>query len=109
MHRGDSAQFGEGGSGAFFLAKMCSDYEPIGNLFDKLSRKLADRALIVSDGSNCRISGVRKWRCEESGLDAFTEAQSQDFEQWGWNWKCVGYLGDPYGPTLVWGLTRLEK
>jgi hypothetical protein len=53
MHRGDSR--GEGGSNVYYLANKRCSHEPLSSLFDKLSRKLANRALIVSDGSNSHI------------------------------------------------------
>jgi hypothetical protein len=109
MHRGDGE--GEGGSNVYFLANMPAKYEPLSNLFDKLSRKLANRALIVSDGSNCRIERLRKrdWQREVRGPEAFRESRPSAFTFGGWSWECVGYLGERYGPTLVWGVTRLEK
>jgi hypothetical protein len=109
MHRGDSP--GEGGSNTYYLANMRSSHKPLSNLFDKLSRKLANRALIVSDGSNCDIKEIRKWHLQlrVAGFDAFKQARAQGFDRWGWSWKCVGYLGEGYRPTFIWGLTRLEK
>lgn len=50
VHRGDSP--GESGSNVYFLANRKRDYEPVSNLFNKLACKLADHALIISDGSN---------------------------------------------------------
>jgi hypothetical protein len=109
MHRGDTP--GEGGSNVYYLANQYCSHEPLSNLFDKLSRMLTDRALIVTDGSNCCINRVKRWhwKQEVKGPAAFHEAQAVGFEFGGWSWKCVGFLGNRYGPTLVWGVTRLEK
>ena len=105
MHRGDSP--GERGSNTYYLGYMDSRYEPLRNLFEKLSRKLADRALIVSDGSNCKIRRIKRWHNKSTiGLDAFCEAQAKSFDYGDWRWQCVGYLNRRYGPTLVWGVER---
>jgi hypothetical protein len=57
MHRGDSP--GESGSNVYFLADKKSRHEPCGMLFSKLSVKLADRALIITDGSNTGIKRLK--------------------------------------------------
>jgi hypothetical protein len=63
MHRGDSP--GEGGSKVYFLANMNARHEPCGRLFDKLSRKLADRALIITDGSNTHMKRLKALHRQE--------------------------------------------
>lgn len=103
MHRGDST--GEGGSNVFFLANIKKRYEPLGNLFDKLADRLADRAMIISDGSNTSIPQLRVHR-QATGCDAFSDHHGHEFGFGGFRWCCVGWLGRRYGPTLVWGLTR---
>lgn len=108
MHRGDSR--GEGGSNAFFLANKEKCYEPCSNLYDKLSRRLADRALVISDGSNTSLKVLsRFYRAEMEGSDAYRYHQENgtNFTFGEFQWTCVGWLGKGYGPTLVWGLTRL--
>ena len=70
MHRGDSP--GESGSNVYFLSNKKTDYEPCGNLFDKLAHRLRDRALIVSDGSNSSIRPLRRFHNKsKEGHEAF--------------------------------------
>ncbi|WP_411902303.1 hypothetical protein [Methylorubrum thiocyanatum] len=107
MHRGDSP--GEGGSGSHFLDRRPKRHEPLACLFDKLAAKLQDEALVVSDGSN---SGIRELRTFHNNMEikaprAFEASAGESFERWGFRWRCVGYLGRKYGPTLIWKLTRL--
>jgi hypothetical protein len=115
MHRGDSQ--GEGGSNVWFLANRRRDHEPVSNLWDKISIRLADQSIVVTDGSNCRIRQIRalKRRLREirrsSGratisVDAYNEAKGLQFIYGPFEWKVIGYLKPRYGPTLVWGLTR---
>lgn len=109
MHRGDSP--GEGGSNLYFLANRNARYEPCGRLFDKLASRLTDRALVITDGSNCDLKSLRKriHRARDmSGHEAFRSHQDDGtpFLMRGFHWSCVGWLSKRYGPTLVWGLTR---
>jgi hypothetical protein len=105
MHRGDSP--GESGSNVYFLANKKTDDEPCGNLFDKLSRRLKDRALIISDGSNSSIRQLRRFHNDpKAGSEAFSYHQGRRFAFGGFLWTCVGWLSRKYGPTLVWGLIR---
>ena len=59
IHRGDSQ--GESGSGAYFLGNVELKHEPLSRLFDKLSEKLADTALIVTDGSLTKINFLKSF------------------------------------------------
>ncbi|MCP1542419.1 hypothetical protein [Methylorubrum extorquens] len=107
MHRGDSP--GEGGSGSHFLDRRPKRHEPLACLFDKLAAKLRDEALVISDGSNCGIRELRTFH-NDMVIDApraFEASAGQLFERWGFQWRCVGFLGRKYGPTLLWKLTRL--
>jgi hypothetical protein len=107
MHRGDSP--GEGGSNVYFLANKKARYEPCSNLFDKLARRLKDKALIISDGSNSSIRRRRLRRFHNKpveGREAFSYHQGRTFSFGGFDWTCVGWLSKKNGPTLVWGLTR---
>jgi hypothetical protein len=105
MHCGDSR--GEGGSKVYFLSNMKTNYEPCGNLFDKIGRCLADRALIISDGSNTSIRRLRRFHWKDTqGREAFCHYRDRPFTFWGFHWTCVGWLSRRYGPTLVWGVTR---
>jgi hypothetical protein len=105
MHRGDS--LGESGSNVYFLANKKTVYEPCGNLFDKLARRLKNRALIISDGSNSSIGWLRRFRHKPiEGREAFSYHQGLTFPFGGFDWSCVGWLSRKNGPTLVCGLTR---
>jgi hypothetical protein len=105
MHRGDSP--GEGGSNVYFLANKKTYYEPCGSLFNKLARRLKDRALVISDGSNTNIRQLRRFHSSSTeGRQAFAYHQGRDFDFGGFRWSCVGWLSMKNGPTLVWGLTR---
>ena len=107
VHRGDSP--GEAGSNVFFLANRRRDHEPCSNLFDKLTTKLADRALVVSDGSNVQPSFLRKFHnTGMSGAEAFEKLRHGEFSFGAFSWKCVGYSSRRYGPTLVWAISRRD-
>ena len=107
MHRGDSA--GESGSNVYFLANLPSRYEPCARLFEKLSWCLTDKALIISDGSNACIRNVRKFHDSNlDGCEVFERLREVNFTFGQFRWSCVGWLGRRYGPTLVWGLTRIS-
>ncbi len=106
MHRGDSP--GEGGSNVYYLADCKSRHEPCGRLLTKLTDRLADRAIILSDGSNTRVPQLR--RCHGDPMrsaEAFAKIRGNCFSRNGFRWTCVGYLSNRrYGPTLAWGLER---
>ena len=105
MHRRDS--MGEAGSGVFFLANSNARYEPCGRLFEKLSKILSEKSLVISDGSNSRIPWVSKFHnSDKSGDDAYLHHRGRQYRYCGFQWVCVGWLSNKYGPTLVWGLTR---
>ena len=107
VHRGDSMV--EGGSGVFYLANKKAKYEPLGKLFDKLSTKLADTALIVTDGSNCQAKFLKKFNFynDISGAEAYEYHRDKDYRKWGFIWACVGYLSNKNGPTLIWLVSRI--
>jgi hypothetical protein len=105
VHRGDSQ--GEGGSNVYFLANKKRDHEPVSNLFDKLSRILADPAIVISDGSNAKPNFLKKFhRSQTSGAEAYNDLHKLSFHFGQLDWKCVGYISNLYGPTLVWRVTR---
>jgi hypothetical protein len=105
VHRGDSQ--GEGGSNVYFLANKKRDHEPVSNLFDKLSRKLADPAIVISDGSNAKPNFLKKFhRSQTSGAEAYNDLYKLSFPFGQFDWKCVGYISSRYGPTLVWRVSR---
>jgi hypothetical protein len=108
MHRGDSNN--DGGSGVWFLSNRKARYQPCGLLFDKLATRLADESLIVSDGSNCAIKEVKKFYFKNVTAEhAYNHFQGCNFDFGGFHWRCVGWLGERYGPTLVWGLMRITR
>lgn len=70
MHRGDSV--GEGESSVYFLANKKTRYEPCGNLLDKLSSRLTDQAIVITDSSNTSIGPLRRfYRSKLKGCEAF--------------------------------------
>jgi len=105
VHRGDSP--GESGSNVYFLANRKRDHEPVSDLFNKLACKLADHALIISDGSNVGPKFLKKFHNKNiSGTEASTLLNGKHFYFGEFDWKCVGYVERRYGPTLVWDVTR---
>lgn len=100
VHRSDSA--GEGGSNMWFLANRERSHPPLSRLWDKLSVRLADRAIVVSDGSLTAFSFLKR-NGGESGEEKYhrgASGQERPFE-----WRCVGYMKDRPS-TAIWGLTR---
>jgi hypothetical protein len=97
VHRSDSPA--EGGSNMWFLANRRKDHEPLSNLWDKLSQRLADRAIIVSDGSLTDFRFIHRAK-------QFTELAAIPVTSFGgFEWRCIGVMADR-GKALVWGLTR---
>jgi hypothetical protein len=97
VHRCDST--GESGSNVWFLANMQSDHEPVSNLWDKLSARLADRAIIVSDGSLTQFKFLRR------AMKRGEPSQVPPKVFGGFKWHCIGQMTDGRG-GLVWGLDR---
>ena len=107
MHRGDSP--GEGGSNTYFLADCNSRYAPIGCLLTKLEERLTDRAIVLSDGSNTRLKKLKKLHCQNiSGTEALNSMGGATFTHGAFRWSCIGFIDNKYGPTLAWGLERLQ-
>jgi hypothetical protein len=106
FYRGDGG--GEGGSGIEFFGNRRKKYPPLQNLFSLLLRKLTKPALIVTDGSNCgKSSGLpiaRFFNSSISSKDAFIMCAGQIWSVGGIQWRCVGFAGRRYGPTLVWAV-----
>lgn len=107
MHRGDGS--GEGGSGLSFL----TDSRPFGGFlsyFDDLKPRLADRALVITDGSNTNVPWLSRFYSRSaSGSEAFDKLKDQDHQLGGFSWRCVGWMGRRYGPALVWGVERASS
>lgn len=107
MHRGDSP--GESGSNVYFLEDCNSDHEPCSHLLTKLTERLKDHAIVLSDGSNTRIRQLKKFQNQNiSGAEAYSKLKDRPFTRNGFTWSCIGYLDNKYGPTLAWGLTRIS-
>ena len=108
MHRGDSQ--GDGGSNVYFFKNFKSNYAKIGNLANLVARKINKRALIISDGSNSpKGHYIRKYHNKNNinGADAYKNLFGKNYKRDGLLWECVGYLGRKYGPTLVWGVSKI--
>ena len=88
----------------YFLANRPRTYDPCSNLFEKLSYRLADRALVVSDGSNALIRQLLRFHNSPTdGRSAWSAFRQHKFEYGDFHWSCVGWLTHRNGPTLVWG------
>jgi hypothetical protein len=108
MHRGDSP--GEGGSNVYYLANRTREHEPCSNLLEKVSKKLAERALIISDGSNVQCRKLKRFHRKQcNGAVALEKMKSERFCFGSLNWRCVGHLQNKYGPTLVWEVTPADS
>jgi hypothetical protein len=108
MHRGDSQ--GEGGSNVYFFKNFKSNYEKIGNLANLVTRKINNKALIITDGSNSpKGHPIRKFHRKNDlgGFEAYQNLREKKYTRDGLIWQCVGYLSMKYGPTLAWGVTKV--
>ena len=108
VHRGDSP--GEGGSNQRFFSNGLKRFEPLSRTRDRLFARLMDRAIVVSDGSLVDRRFLRRFhndpiKCE----DAFAHHFGRTYNWCGFQWEVIGWVGERYGPTLVWGLTRLQR
>lgn len=95
FYRGDSP--GECGSGFYWLKKP-----RLRNILEILE----DYGLIISDGSNAISELSTFHRC--SGLGSAAQEQVQPFIFANRRFECVGYLGERYGPTLVWQVKEIS-
>lgn len=66
FHRGDSS--GEGGSNVFYFGNRPSRHPPLANLLEKIQRKLAYPAIVVSDGSNADVRQLRRASSSNEGF-----------------------------------------
>ena len=88
---------GGGGSGFYWLRKA-----RLKNILEVLE----NYGLIVSDGSNA-IRELRTFHnC--SGIGSAAQERVQSFTFANRRFECVGYLGERYGPTLVWQVKRIS-
>lgn len=76
-------------------------------LRDEIINRLIDGGLIVTDGSTTGRNKEYKtfaqfaWNDNISGRDAY--AESKPFtDRLGNRFRCIGYAGHRYGPTLIW-------
>ncbi len=106
FYRGDSG--GEGGSSVRFFQDSRRRYSPLRNLFSLLCRKLAKPALIVTDGSNnsrrSKLPISQFHGTATSSQDAFMLCRDKEWRAANLRWRCVGFVGRRYGPTLVWAV-----
>jgi hypothetical protein len=104
--RGDGG--GEGGSGVSFFQDRRRRHPPLQNLFSLLRRKLAKPALVVTDGSNnSRRSNLpisQFFNTAISSEEAFMLCRDKVWKAGNLRWRCVGFAGRRYGPTLVWAV-----
>lgn len=103
-HRFDSPN--EGGSNVWFLANRPKDHEPLANLWSKLASRLADRALVISDGSLTTFEFLwpdAAFSAEEGYRDRKARGP---FIRHGFTWTCAGFMPGR-GYSLIWGLTRV--
>jgi hypothetical protein len=101
FHRGDCGPTdtpGEGSSGSHWLSKAW--LEPV-------IRRMVNKGFIVTDGSCgreypelCRFYNHRTMNGQEA------VSQAQEFTSDGVHFKCVGFAGMRYGPTLIWQISK---
>ena len=108
FYRGDGT--GEGGSDVRWLETekdigySCGG---IGRHFDVVLQKIANKGLIVTDGSNCgKEYGFFKqyWR-DPGNAASFDDSATKD----GNIFKCIGKITERYGPTLVWQIEKVNE
>ena len=77
-------------------------------LFQKISSRLKDQALVVSGGSLTTFKWLKAFRKSElTGAEIFEKHHEKEYQRDNFTWKLVGWLSNSNkGPTLVWGLTR---
>ncbi len=102
VHRRDS--IGEGGSNVWFLANRRKEHEPVSKLWNKLAVRLADIALVISDGSLTTFEHLRPARNLSGAEDYLARSAKGMVVYKGFSWTCVGYMPNH---TLIWGLRRL--
>ena len=120
FYRGDSS---EGSNVAWLRASNWSRNKTQKWLFHEVLGRLVDGGLVVTDGSRHEDAGglpvttqpqkgyfpflelARFHTNNEIGIDAVKLAESFRDDE-GRHFKCVGYAGQKYGPTLIWRVTR---
>ena len=66
--------------------------------------KLPKGGLVVTDGSNSDSGGPRQFSkfYHNRDIGICAKDKAEDFEYEGREFACIGYIGEKYGPTLVW-------
>jgi hypothetical protein len=101
FHRGDGGE-----SNVSFFENKPRRYAPLSNLLSLLRRRLAEPALVVSDGSTTsrRHPVAQFFDSPITSAEAFDRIAGRQWIVEGQRWTCVGYVGRRYGPTLVWAV-----
>ncbi|MCR4292391.1 MAG: hypothetical protein NUV76_05890 [Candidatus Kuenenia sp.] len=94
FYRGDS--FGDGGSGFYWLRTT--------GVLKNVLESLENNGLIITDGSNAD-KHFKFENKDYSWQKAIEEEYS--FRLYDRNFKCIGYAGERYGPTLIWQVQRI--
>lgn len=101
FHRGDCGPTdtpGEGSSGSHWLSKAW--LEPV-------IKRMVDGGFIVTDGS-CgeEYPEFRRFHGQKGMKGNEAVSQTRSFTDSGVKFKCVGFAGIRYGPTLIWQVTK---
>jgi hypothetical protein len=102
FHRGDRGPTknpGEGSSGSHWLSKAW--LEPV-------IARMVNKGFVVTDGS-CGLEYPELCRFyDRRTMDGQAAvAQAQEFTSGDVHFKCVGFAGMRYGPTLIWQISKL--
>ena len=106
-HRGDGQ--GECGSDVFYLGNRNMKHKPIGKLFNLLIKKLANKSLIISDGSNTDSKILKTIYRKISNLkkdEVLKNLVNTTAIIYGTKLKCTDVLDYRYNHTLVWGVSK---
>jgi hypothetical protein len=97
FYRGDSE--GDGGSGYHWLWPQS---------LRAVLGKLVSGGLIVTDGSQHDSRKYRElWKHHRTEVGKEAMQSVKPFTRDGCSFTCVGYVGQRYGPTLIWRVTKL--
>jgi hypothetical protein len=93
--RGDNPVDGEGSSGVLWLGEQ---------LFSRILDLLIPGGLVVTDGSNLGPGGPKPLSkfYDDRQIRDIALSKATPFEYQGRQFQCVAYVGEKYGPTLVW-------
>lgn len=100
VHRSDSQ--GEGGSNMCFLGNVPRVHPPLSNLWDKLNERLADRAIVISDGSLVQFKHLR----HAARTPDDSVYMSRTFVSRGREWQMIGRMTDR-PRSKVWEVARV--